>query len=549
MILSTITDSITKTILRPKILVREKIFKELRTRFAPSPTGFLHIGGLRTALYSWLLARHYKGKFILRIEDTDKARMVPGALENIIEVLGWAGLDWDEGPIMTKVQSSKFKVQSLGNYGPYIQSERLDIYKKYSQKLLDSGNAYYCFCTPERLEKMRAEQTAKKMPTRYDRICRDLTQEEINEKIKSGASYVVRFKTPLDGETIIEDLIHGAVKFKNSLIDDYVLLKSDGFPTYHLASVVDDYLMEITHIIRGEEWLPSAGLHKLLYQAFGWETPYFAHLPIILAPGGGKLSKRQGDVAASDYINKGYLPEALINFILLLGWNPGDEREFFNLEEMIKEFTLDKIGKSGAIFDLKKLDWMNGGYIRKTDINRLTEMCIPYLVSADYIEQIPNPKSQIPNKFQNPNFKTKYKVVKTGEEIDFGWLKKVVVLEQERMKKLSDIVEATKYFFVDIPEYDAPLLKWKKMTPEQIKSNLEEVYNKLKDLPEDKFTKTDLEIALKPLTGKLGVGETLWPLRVALSGAKASPSPFEIAEVLGKEKVLKRLKAAIGKVG
>ncbi|MBU4000252.1 glutamate--tRNA ligase, partial [Patescibacteria group bacterium] len=391
---------------------------------------------------------------------------------------------------------------------------------------------------------------------------RDLTQGEIKEKLsafggslpagrrgagggKNTIPYVIRFKAPLDGETIIEDLIHGAVKFKNSLIDDYVLLKSDGFPTYHLASVVDDYLMEITHIIRGEEWLPSAGLHKLLYQAFGWETPYFAHLPIILAPGGGKLSKRQGDVAVIDYINKGYLPEALVNFILFLGWNPGDEREFFNLEEMIKEFTLDKIGKSGAIFDLKKLEWMNGWYIRKMELGRLTELCVPYLIKAGMIEEIhPVMRPGAPS-----DDGAKFKVVKTGEEVNFDWLKKVIALEQERMKKLSDVVEATKYFFVDVPEYDALLLKWKKITPEQIKSNLEEIIKILERL-ETKFpSKSDWEIALKPLTEKLGVGETLWPLRVALSGVKASPSPFEIAEVLGKEKVLKRLKAAIRKVG
>ncbi|MBU4338132.1 glutamate--tRNA ligase [Patescibacteria group bacterium] len=515
--------------------------QEVRTRFAPSPTGYLHIGSLRTALYGYLTAKHYSGKFLLRIEDTDMARILPGALENILEMLQWAGLDWDEGPAMTKVQSSKFKVQSLGNYGPYIQSERLDIYKKYAQALIDAEKAYYCFCAPERLEKMRAEQNAKKHPTRYDRLCRELSAKEIEEKIKSGARYVIRFKTPVTGNTEFNDLIRGTVQFNNSLIDDYILQKSDGFPTYHLASVIDDHLMEISHVIRGEEWLSSAPIHLMLYGAFGWQPPLFAHLPNILGADKKKLSKRAGDAAVGQYIEKGYLSEALINFILLLGWNPGTEKEIFTREEMIKEFTLDKVGKSGAIFDLKKLDWMNGNYIRKMELEKLTELCLPYLIKAGMIEEVKSEKLKV------KSYSSKFKVKETGEEISFDWLKKVVALEQERMKKLSDIAETTKYFFVDIPQYDTALLKWKKSTLEKAKENLAETAKILENLPEEKFNKKDLEIAINSLMEKLGVGDTLWPLRVALSGVKFSPSPFEIAEVLGKEKVLKRIEAGIEK--
>jgi len=547
----------TQTIIQPKIITNNPIFREVRARMAPSPTGFFHIGGLRTALYNYLLAKHYNGKFLLRIEDTDRARILPGALENILEVLHWAGLDWDEGPILkisnyndqitNKSQITNSKLGTRGNFGPYIQSERLDIYKKYAQMLIDSDKAYYCFCAVERLNKMREAQTAQKIITHYDRACRDLPPEEVQKKIKNNEPHVIRFKTPLDGETFIEDLIHGTIKVKNSIIDDYIIYKTDGFPTYHLASVIDDHLMKITHIARGEEWIPTAPLHKLLYDAFGWQAPHFAHLPSILGADKKKLSKRAGDVAVNQYIEKGYLPEAILNFILLLGWNPGTEKEIFSREEMIREFSLGKIGKSGAIFDLKKLDWMNGQYIRKMDLEKLTEMCLPYLINSKLVGKISNSKTQIPNKFQNPNSK-QFIIINTGEIVNFDWLKKVIALEQERMKKLLDIAESTVYFFVDIPEYGAALLKWKKSTLEKAKENLAEIAKILEKLPEEKFNKTDLEIALKPLAEKLGVGDTLWPLRAALSGAKFSPSPFEIAEVLGKEKVLKRIKAGIGKI-
>lgn len=537
-------ESITSTAIHPVINIGNFLPREVRTRFAPSPTGYLHIGSIRTALYAYLLAKHYNGKFLLRIEDTDQNRFVKGSILDIFNSLKWAGLNPDEYSIFNEKEE---RLGDEGKLGPYVQSQRLDIYKKFAQKLIDGNKAYYCFCSPERLEKMRNEQTAQKKPNRYDRSCRELSKNEIAEKLKSKARYVIRFKTPIIGKTEFNDLVRGHMQFDNSLVDDYVLQKSDSFPTYHLASVIDDHLMEISHVIRGEEWLPSSPIHKMLYEAFGWDSPYFAHLPNILGADKKKLSKRTGDVAVSQYIEKGYLPEAVINFILLLGWNAGTEKEIFTREEMIREFTLDKVGKSGAIFDLKKLDWMNGWYIRKMELNKLTEMCIPYLTKTKLIEEIPNPNFQIPNKSQFSNPK-QFRIIASSENINFNWMKKVIALEQERMKKLSDIAETTKYFFVDIPKYDTALLTWKKSTLEKAKENLAEIKKILEALSEEKFNKVDLETSLKPLMEKMGVGDTLWPLRVALSGAKFSPSPFEIAEVLGKEKVLKRIKAGIEKI-
>jgi glutamyl-tRNA synthetase len=515
----TATENATQTIEQPKILTKNLIPSEVRTRFAPSPTGYLHIGGIRTALYAYLLAKHFGGKFLLRIEDTDRTRFVKGSILDILNSLKWVNLNPDEYSVFNEKEEY---IGDEGKFGPYVQSRRLDIYKQYAQKLIDEGKAYYCFCTPERLEKMRNEQTAHKQPNHYDRACRELSKSEIEEKLKSGVRHVIRFKTPVTGTTEFNDLIRGDMQFSNSLIDDYILQKSDGFPTYHLASVIDDHFMEISHVIRGEEWLPSAPIHIMIYEAFGWSYPLFAHLPTINGADKKKLSKRTGDVAVGQYIEKGYLPEAILNFILLLGWNPGTEKEFFTLDEMIEEFSLEKVGKSGAFFDLMKLDWTNGHYIRKMDLSKLTELCMPYLIKVGYIKE-----SEAKNNFE--------------------WIKKVIALEQERMKKLSDITETTKYFFVDVPEYEATLLKWKKSTLEKSKENLAEVKKTLEDLPEEKFNKTELEVALKPLMEKLGVGDTLWPLRAALSGAKFSPSPFEIAEVLGKEKVLKRIKNGIEK--
>ncbi len=533
-------DLMPKTIILPQIAPQES-FKEARTRMAPSPTGFLHIGNLRTALYGYLAAKHYQGKFLIRIEDTDRARLVKGAINNIFEVLAWTDIKPDEYPVFNEKEEY---IGDKGDFGPYVQSRRLSIYKKYAEQLVGEDKAYYCFCSAEHLEKMRAEQTAKKIITHYDKTCRYLSAEEIRQKIQNKTPFVIRFKAPDSGETVFADLIRGTIKFKNRLVDDYVLLKSDNYPTYHLASVVDDHLMAITHIIRGEEWLPSAPLHKLLYEAFGWDAPHFAHLPSILGTDKKKLSKRTGDVAVTQYIEKGYLPEALINFILLLGWNPGTDKEIFNREEMIAEFSLDKVGKSGAIFDPQKLDWMNGNYIRAMEIDELTQRCILYLVKTGMVEKITNDKIQITKQFQNPNYKTKYRIAKTGEEIDFEWLKKVVALEQKRIKKLADLPELVKYLFIASPEYDKNLLRWKKMTDENIKNSLVLTREAIEKIPEAEFKAEKIQEALKKITEKIGVGETLWPFRAAMTGLKASAGPYEVAEALGQKKVLERIDAA-----
>ena len=541
-----------------------KIMKKVKTRFAPSPTGALHVGSLRTALYNYLFAKHNNGDFILRIEDTDKARYVEGSIESLIKTLNLTELDYSEGVFV----DDKDKIAQKGDFGPYVQSERLDIYRKYVDELIKNDYAYFCFCSQERLEKMRKDQQAKKMAPMYDGKCRGLSKTEIkkllnnqssvisneaerSEKSKNSetsklsdfsptaqndnSNYVIRFKTPKEGFTEFKDLIYGKIKIENKIIDDQVLMKSDGYPTYHLANVVDDHLMEISHIIRGEEWLPSTPKHILLYKAFGWDIPEFAHLPLLLNPDKSKLSKRQGDVAVEDYLKKGYLPEALLNFILLLGWNPKTEEEIFSLDEMIKRFDLSGVNKTGAIFNVEKLDWINGNYIREMDLGELTELCVPYLEEAGLLKKVVS---------------SKYQVLSTNDEVNFEYLKKVVSLEQERMKKLSEIGELVKFIFVDNLEYDKELLIWKKMSFEEVKNNLELAYSELEKIEEKDFEKNNLEKILRDLMEREGIkaGELLWPLRVALTGLKGSPGPFEVGEVLGKEKVLGRIKEGIEKM-
>jgi glutamyl-tRNA synthetase len=496
--------------------------KKIRVRFAPSPTGDPHIGNIRSALFNWLFARHHNGEFILRIEDTDKNRAVEGSLEKILENLKWLGLNYDEKP--------------------YVQSERLEIYKKYVEQLLKEEKAYYCFCSSERLEKMRKEQIEKKQAPKYDRKCLSLTKEEIEKNLKEKIPYTVRLKIP-EGETNFKDLIRSKVSFQNKEVDDQILLKSDGFPTYHLANVIDDHLMKISHVIRGEEWISSTPKHIILYQAFGWELPQFAHLPIILGPDKSKLSKRHGAVSVLEYRDQGYLPDALIDFMVLLGWNPKTEQEIFSREELIKQFSLDKVQKSGAVFDIKKLDWINGQYIRKMDLEKLTKMCISYLEKAGLIET-KNKKQKTKNK----NFKNK----QTGEEIDFDYLKKVVALEQERMKKISEIPELVGFVFADKLNYSSELLKWKKMDSKAIYDSLTLSQEKIYKISEKDFSKKNIEESLREIIDsdliKLNTGELLWPLRAALTGLKFSPGPFEVAEVLGKEKCLERIEEAKKKI-
>ncbi|HNZ44648.1 MAG TPA: glutamate--tRNA ligase [Candidatus Syntrophosphaera thermopropionivorans] len=381
----------------------------IRVRFAPSPTGYLHIGGLRTALYNYLFARHTGGTFILRIEDTDRTRIVPDAMENLIHTLQKLDITFDEGPIIG------------GNYGPYIQSERLDLYRKEAQKLLDAGFAYRCFCTPETLAQMRAEQQAKGEFVKYDRRCLNLTPAEIEAKLAKGEPYVLRLKMPETRTFRFNDIIRGEVEMDSAQSDDQVLIKSDGYPTYHLASVVDDHYMDISYVIRGEEWLSSMPKHLWLYECFGWTPPQWVHLPLILNPDRTKLSKRMNDVAVEDYLERGYLKEAIINFVALLGWHSADNREIFSLEELCQEFTLERVNKSGAIFDLNKLNWMNGWYLRNLPLDTIVERSKPY-------------------------FEKEHLAIPDSDK-----LTKIVATARERCTLLSDLVQYSKMFLCPQP--------------------------------------------------------------------------------------------------
>jgi len=488
------------------------LFKpQIRTRFAPSPTGYLHIGGLRTALYAYLFAKQNRGKFFLRIEDTDQTREIAGAVDNLIKALKWANITPDEGII----GQQGGKVAEKGNFGPYTQSQRLPIYRRHADELVKNGHAYHCFCAPERLEKLRHDQEAAKQPTKYDGLCRSLTAKQVASMIKAGEKHVIRMKSPDNKVIEFTDLVRGQVKVNSKEIDDQVLIKADGFPIYHLAHVVDDYLMKTTHIIRGEEWLPSTPKHLVLFEYFGWTPPKYAHLSLILNPDKSKLSKRQGDVAIEDYRDKGYLPEALVNYVALLGWNPGTEQEIFSLKELVKEFDVKKIHKAGAVFDVVKLNWMNGEYIKKLPPEKFVEMAMPYLEKN--IGNIPDKKLA----------------------------QKVLLLEQERISKLSEAGESMGFFFAEKLKYPSELLVWKKSNQAKTLENLNILMGELEKIPD--WSRSNLEDYLLKMIKDRGLtnGAMLWPLRVALSGLEKSPPPFDIASILGKEISLSRIKTAI----
>jgi glutamyl-tRNA synthetase len=491
---------------------------DVRVRFAPSPTGRMHVGNFRSALYNYLFARKHGGVFFVRIEDTDRTRLVENGVQGILRTLSNMGLTYDEGPFLNEDGT----VDQRGSKGPYIQSERLEIYRTHLNQLLEHGEAYPCFCTPERLEELRASQEAAKLPTGYDRHCRDLAREESQRRIDAGERVVYRAKMPLEGETEIEDAVRGKVSFKNALLDDYVLLKSDGFPTYHLANVIDDHLMETSHVIRGEEWLSSTPKHVLLYKAFGWTPPQFAHMPLLLNPDRSKLSKRQGDVAVEDYLDNGYLPEALINFVALLGWNPSDEKEVYTLDELTKAFELKDVNSAGAVFNREKLDWLNGKYLRAMPLERLAALARPFF------ERAGTPTSAF-----------------TDEELG-----RLLSLERERVKTLFELPEAVSFLMVDVPDYPVERLCWKTQPASEALLRLSAVRELLDELDDADFTLESLETRLKALisTHGWGNGDTLWPLRVALSGREKSPGPFEIMVVLGKMKVIGRLTAAIDRL-
>jgi glutamyl-tRNA synthetase len=479
---------------------------KIRVRFAPSPTGFLHVGGLRTALYNFLFAKKNGGVFILRIEDTDRSRYVEGALENLVEVLKWVGLDYDEGPVKG------------GPYAPYIQSERLGVYEEHVKSLLGAGKAYRCFCTPDRLQAMRKEQEKHRMPLKYDRTCLRLEPAEVDDNLKKGAPFVVRMMIP-DARTIrFDDVIRGEVAIQSDQLDDQVLLKSDGYPTYHLANVVDDHLMGITHVIRGEEWLSSTPKHVLLYEYFGWEMPKFAHLPLLLNPDKSKLSKRQGDVAVEDYRAKGYLKEALVNFVALLGWNPGTEQEVFSMEELIDQFSLERVNKAGAVFNLEKLNWLNFEHLRKKSDAEVLTMLKTYLAQSEIGEK----------------------------HLDDGYLLRVIGAMRERAAFVKDFVKNSPYFFQPPAQYDPDGVKkrWNPETPGQLK-NLVQEFSRLEN-PQ----KEDFEAALHRAAEALhvGHGDLIHALRLAVSGMGAGPGLYDILFILGKEETIRRINSAIEKL-
>ncbi len=480
---------------------------KIRVRFAPSPTGYLHIGGLRTALYNYLFARKNNGKFILRIEDTDRKRFVEGAIENLIETLNWVGLNYDEGPGVG------------GEFGPYLQSERLNIYNEQIEKLISSGKAYNCFCTPERLEKLREEQQKQKLPqAKYDKHCLHLSKEEINEKLASEIPKVVRLNVQPDEKIIFDDIIRERVEFDSNNIDDQVLIKSDGFPTYHLANVVDDHLMGITHVIRGEEWLSSTPKHILLYEYFGWEKPIFAHLPLLLNPDKSKLSKRQGDVAVEDYREKGYLKDALLNFVALLGWNAGDDVEFYKMEEMINKFSLERVNKAGAVFDPQKLNWMNAEHLRKLPDEILLKMFKDELSISDY---------------KDASYDDKHLLL-------------IIDSMKERVSFISEFITNCRYFYELPKEYEQKSIEknWKDETPVQLKM-LVDSFSRLNNPAKEDFEKIVADTAESL---KIGKGKLIHPLRLAVSGQSTGPGMFDLLAILGKDEVIRRINIAIEKI-
>ena len=472
----------------------------VRVRFAPSPTGALHIGGARTALFNWLFARHHKGKFILRIEDTDRERSTLESNKAIFHGLEWLGLDWDEGPNIG------------GPHAPYYQTGRVETHRGFADQLVKEGKAYYCFCTPEELKKRREESEARKEAPRYDGTCRKLSEAAIAQKLAGGIPKVIRFLLPPVGETTVEDLVRGNVVFKNELLDDFVILKSDGFPTYNFACVIDDHLMEITHAIRGDDHLSNTPRQILLYQAFGWHLPQFAHIPMILGKDKARMSKRHGATSVIDYREIGYLPEAILNYIAKLGWGCGDQ-EIFSREELIEKFSLDGVTKNPAVFDMEKLNWLNGQYIRKILPERLIDLCEPLLIQA------------------------------YGNH-DFEYISKVIKVFHDRLVLIPDIVPLSEYFFKDHFEYDPKAVE-KYFKTENAKVILSSLRDRLEKV--EPFIKANIEPVFKDLAAELNVklGLIIHPCRLAVSGRTETPPMYDVVEVLGKEKVIQRLGLAI----
>lgn len=473
---------------------------KIRVRFAPSPTGYLHVGGARTALFNYLFAKNTGGTFILRIEDTDRTRFQEDSLKEIFESLRWLGLEWDEGP------------EKGGDFGPYIQSERLELYKAHAQMLLDKGWAYPCFCTSERLEQVRKEKEARKeMHGGYDRHCRDMSKEETQRLIDAGTPYVIRLKAPLEGSISFMDGVRGEIETPVTMVDDTVLMKTDGFPTYHLASVVDDHAMEISHVMRGDEWIASTPRHVLLYKAFGWTPPVFAHLPVILSPDGGKLSKRKGAASVMDYKKAGYLPEALVNFLSLLGWNPGDDREIMSADEIIKAFGMSKVSAKPSVFDEQKLEWMNGQYMENYDSAKLLKE----------LESMWAERGLAVEKF------------------DETYKKRVIELLRVRSKRVTEIAENADYFFKDPEEFAEQQAK------KQFKTAVLPALEKIMER-ESTWDRASIEALFHSVAdeSEMSAGKINPVVRIAITGVGGGPDLFDMLELAGRETSVRRIKKA-----
>lgn len=480
----------------------------VRLRFAPSPTGYLHIGGLRTALYNYLYAKQKGGKFLLRIEDTDRTRYVEGAIENLIHELKWAGVEADEGVCLDE----NGKITEVGECGPYIQSERVEkgIYNKYAEELIEKGYAYYCFCSKERLDDIKNQQKADGKIPRYDGLCRGVSIEDAKKRIANGESYVIRLKLPENRDIVFEDVIKGRITINTNDMDDQVLIKADGFPTYHFAVVVDDHLMGITHIVRGDEWISSTPKHIYLYEALGFEKPIFVHLPTVLNKSGKKLSKRNDDASVEDFRLKGYLPEALINYLALVGWSPESNEEILSLDEMVKQFSFDRVSKSGGVFDVDKLDWVNAQYIRKMEVSELAKLVKPYLVKAGFIK----------------------------EDICEKRLELITKTFQESISRLPEIVEQSRFLFEDVAvEPDA--LKMRNVEHiEILKEKMKEELSQIEEMDEE--TAKGFMKKVQKASGFKGK-DLYMPVRALLTGQVHGPELSNILEILGKGEILRRL--------
>jgi glutamyl-tRNA synthetase len=475
----------------------------VRVRFAPSPTGDLHLGGARTALYNFLFAQKNKGKFILRIEDTDRTRSTEEAIESIEEDLRWLGLFWDEGPDVG------------GDYGPYRQTERKEIYQRFVERLLQEGKAYYCFCTPEELQREREEAKRKGISFRYSRRCRNLSLSQIEEERRRNPHPAVRFATPLGGATIVKDIIRGSIRFEHSEMDDFIILRSDGTPTYNLAATIDDALMKITHVIRGDDHLSNTPKQILIYRSLGFDIPQFAHLPMILGPDKKPLSKRHGDTAIWQYRKKGYLPQALVNYLALLGWSYDDKTTLFTMDELKEKFSLEKVSKNAAVFDIPKLNWMNGYYIRQLADDELASLLLPY----------------IQNRFP-------------GKKVNIELVRKIVPMVRERINLLNEVVEWVDFIFMEEVDFDSE--SWEKiMKKDGVPEILAKAYKTLEGI--SRFEASRIEEELKDLAEKLRVKkkQLFQPIRVAVTGRRVSPPLYESLEILGRERTLQRIEKAL----